>query len=81
MCVCVVVADQPSSADSAPTETDSMYEGVEIGDGNVAANSSVDGVPMAGKERSGTVLENLTKSTKPDNIEGVIKKGINRIFK
>ena len=52
-------------------EADSLYEGVEPGTGEGA----VDG--MTGKDRSETVnWDYLTKSTKPENIEGVIIAGI-----
>lgn len=63
--------------DGASAESDSMYEGVDTGDATADGEGSVDGRPVAGKERSGTLnLESLTKNTKPENIEGVIRKGI-----
>lgn len=74
------MADQPSPVNNAPAESESLYEGVENGDQNAAATGegSVDGLPLRGKERSGTVnLQSLTANTKPENIEGVIKSGIN----
>ena len=55
---------------SEESPADSLYEGVET-----ANESSVDG--LTSKQRSGTMIfENLTKDTKPENIEGVIKKGM-----
>ncbi|XP_078345938.1 uncharacterized protein LOC144631388 isoform X2 [Oculina patagonica] len=56
-------ADQSTSTDAAPVETDSMYEGVEPGE------SAVDG------QRSEVNWDHLTKNTKPENIEGVIIAG------
>ena len=55
---------------SEENPADDLYEGVET-----ANKSSVDG--LTSKQRSGTMnFENLTKDTKPENIEGVIKKGM-----
>ena len=55
---------------SEENPADDLYEGVET-----ANESSVDG--LTSKQRSGTMnFENLTKDTKPESIEGVIKKGM-----
>lgn len=71
--VFILEADQSTSTNTAPVEADSTYEGVEpaVGEG------SVNGGHMTGKDRSESVnWDHLTKSTKPENIEGIIFEGI-----
>lgn len=67
------MADQSTSSNTAPVETDDMYEGVEpsMGEGTVDGRMQ--------RERSETVSwDHLTKDTKPENIEGVTLTGIYR---
>ena len=71
-CVFILEADKASSSNSAPVETDSMYEGVESGMGE----GSVDGPHMTAKERSGSAnFDQFMKRIKPENIEGIIFEG------